>query len=170
MVADQHKAPDTPSPEDARVAYQAAVAMACAEAGTVWSKFTAFIYANTIILLTMGLALGSNADKFRVLATILGVLGVALCAGWHQLNRLSFAWFAYWVKSARSLERHLGANLTYENGATLSQGNTIRMAYLGESENFTLPKGPKIRTISALVILAFVVAYVVIVVSLWCAP
>lgn len=169
MVDDQHRAPVTLSPEDARAAYQAAVAMACAEAGTVWSKFTAFIYANTVILLTMGLALGSNADKFRALGTILGLLGVALCAGWHLLNRLSFAWFAYWVKSARSLERNFGANLTYANGATLSQGKTIRMEYLGESENFALPKGPRIRTISGLVILAFVVAYFVIVLSLWCA-
>lgn len=142
--------------------------MACAEANSLWSKFTAFVYAHTVILLTIGLALGSNGDRYRGLATTLAVLGWALCVGWYFLNRLSFAWFAYWVKAARALEAELGEDLTFQRGDSLSKGKTITLRYqAGVQEAFTLPRGPKVRAVSGFVIASFALVYAVVVIWLW---
>lgn len=155
--------------EDARAAYQAAVALACAEASTAWAKFTAFIYAHTVLLLTVGIALGANASRYRLLATCVALLGLVLCGAWYFLNRLAFAWFAYWLKAARAAEAALSpSHRTLEQGAALSAGKRVSIMFLGgASEPFELPKGPRTGALSILVIGAFLLVYLAVLAQLW---
>lgn len=146
---------------DAVAGYQSAVALACAEAGTAWSKLTAFIYAHTIIILTIGLSLTNDTKALHALALFLALLGVVLCIAWHLLTRLSFAWYAYWLKSARAHESSLSlSHRTLEHGAHLSDGAAVTFTYSdGSNESFALPKVPKIRSVASSLIAAFGLLY-----------
>src|SRR3989339_74221 len=91
--------------ENARTGYNTAINLWIYEGTLIWNKFTAMVYANTILLITIGVIITGN--RWRELCLILFVLcflGIILCICWYIMNKRSFKFYKYWIMSARELE------------------------------------------------------------------
>jgi hypothetical protein len=103
--------------ENAKVGYQAAITLWAYEGTTIWAKFTAMVYANTILIGIMGLILASpNASKLFWMLIILAGLGLVLCFCWFLLTVRSFDFYKHWVLSSRELEASLSPARTVSEG------------------------------------------------------
>lgn len=166
MSEEQDKHLNRCSSEDIRAGYAAAVSIAAAEAATVWAKITAFIYAHTVLVLTLGLALGNT--KLRLFATAVAVLGFVLCIVWHRVNQLGFGWYAYWLASARVLESSMALpHRTFERGKDLSDKGAVLLPIGEGALEVYLPTRPKTRRLAKAIVEAFAFLYVVVLIFLW---
>jgi len=96
------------------------------EGNTIWAKFAAMVYSNTILLATLGLVITSqrHAD-LCVLKYSLCVLGILFCIAWALLTMRSFDYYKYWILSARELEKHLMPVKTIERGKLFADGEPL---------------------------------------------
>jgi hypothetical protein len=98
------------------------------EHSQVWLKFTALIYANTIVLATIGVVATSdraaNLVAFRI---VLAALGLLICTAWVFLTKRSFDYCRYWILSARELEeKYLTPVQTLQRGGEFAGGKPIQ--------------------------------------------
>jgi hypothetical protein len=156
--------PPATGPDRARIGYEAAIQLWVNEGNQVWLRFTAMIYANTILLAAIGVIItSSRAKELRLLPLFLGVLGVVLCSVWAAVTRRGYAYFRYWILAARELEeRHLNPPVrVVARGARFGAGDELefltnpperhRLGWWGQA---------RIEILSYIIILLFVVVYV----------
>ena len=68
---------------NAREGYRAAIELWQYEGNTIWTKFTAMVYSNTILLATLGLVITSQQhNELSILRYSLSALGLLLCLAW----------------------------------------------------------------------------------------
>ena len=152
--------------ENARVGYQAAVSLWIYEGSQIWSKFTAMIYANTIVLATIGIVITSaRASDLRVLRTALAILGLVLCLSWILLTKRSFEYYNYWIFSSREIEENYlsDAVQTVSRGAIFADGKQVSFQTRPALQHQASAQLPniKIQTVSYVIIAVFMVLYVV---------
>lgn len=152
--------------ENARTGYQAAVNLWIYEGSQIWSKFTAMIYANTIVVATIGIITTSTrAADLGVFRVTLGILGLVLCMAWIFLTKRSFEYYNYWILSARELEEnHLSdAVQTVSRGAVFADGKSVCFQTKPPICHQASPRLPNVRiqTISYLIIVVFIALYIV---------
>ncbi len=148
--------------ENARTGYQVAVNLWVYEGTTIWAKFTAMVYANTILLATLGLLItSSRAPELAVLRIALAVLGLSLCASWVFLTRRSFEYYKYWIFSARELEKHLSPVKTVSRGGRFAEGEKVTFTTTPSKELQlgTLAARWRIERLSYSIIVVFVLVY-----------
>ena len=147
--------------ENARTGYQVAVTLWTYEGNLIWSKFTAMVYANTIVLATIGLLITSKPE-FQFLRIALAVLGLQLCLAWFWIIKRSFDYHNYWVFSAHELEAlYIQPVETVARGVKLARGERVTFK---TPDGFTYQRGrvgPKIEYVSYSVIAVFVVVYII---------
>jgi hypothetical protein len=152
--------------ENARVGYQAAVNLWIYEGSQIWSKFTAMIYANTIVLATIGIVItSSRAGDLGLLRIALGILGLVLCLSWILLTKRSFEYYNYWIFSSRELEENYLSDSvrTVSRGAVFADGQPVSFQTKPPIHHQASAKLPNIRiqTISYIIIAVFMGLYVV---------
>ncbi|WIX85285.1 hypothetical protein [Amycolatopsis sp. DG1A-15b] len=127
------------NPTDAQVGYQAAVALWVGEANLVWTKFNAFLVANSIVLAIYGLTLGS-ARVSRAFAIGLPVAGLVLCLVWWAQTKRGFDYFTYWILSARELEEEgLSAQVkTAARGGSFGAGKPVSITIDGKARDLRM--------------------------------
>lgn len=149
--------------ENARAGYQAAVNLWVYEGTNIWAKFSAMVYANTILLATLGLIItSSKVEELKTLRIALAFLGLSLCAAWSMLTNRSFKFYKYWIFSARELESRLSPVQTISRGGTFADGEKVTFAITPPTD-LTLScvaKQARIETISYIVIAVFAIVYV----------
>jgi hypothetical protein len=161
---DERSAADIP--ENARTGYQVAVNLWVYEGTTIWAKFTAMVYANTILLATLGLLITSNrASELALFRIALAGLGLSLCASWIFLTVRSFATYKYWIFSARELENYLSPVQTVSRGGSFADGKrvTFTTTPAKELQLGTLARW-RIEGLSYFIIVVFALVYVL---TLW---
>lgn len=89
--------------ENARVGYQAAVALWIYEGGQVWNRFGAMLIANSLLVGGSSFILSSEKSLLPWALSV-PALGVLLCIVWWLLTTRSYAQQDYFVSSARELE------------------------------------------------------------------
>ena len=118
------------------------------------------VYANTILLATLGLVItSSRAAHLTMLRIALAALGLSLCVTWVLLTRRSFGFYRYWISSARELESHLSPVQTVSRGRRFADGESITIGLDKALRLGGLTK-PRIETVSYLVVGVFAVVYV----------
>jgi hypothetical protein len=153
-----------PDLANARIGYQQAVNLWIYEGNQVWAKFTALIYANTIVLATIGVvATGNGAARLVPFRVALAILGLVLSVSWIFLTKRSFDYYKYWIFSARELEeRYLSPVQVVSRGGRFAEGREVKF-------NVSLPnnecatactnKRPRIAAICYLIIAVFISLY-----------
>jgi hypothetical protein len=149
--------------ENARVGYQVAVSLWIYEGSQIWSKFTAMIYANTIVLATIGIVITSTrASDLRLLRVALAILGLVL---WILLTKRSFEYYNYWIFSSREIEENYlsDAVQTVSRGAVFADGKPGSFQTRPKIQHQASSQLPNIRiqTVSYIIIAVFMVLYVV---------
>ena len=158
------------SSENIRAGYQAAINLWIYEGTTFWSKFTAMILANTIVVTAITLAITTGDAKNHNLPLFklgLCVFGVALCLSWIPILKRSFDYYKYWILSARELEQHFLADgvQTVSRGASFADGEKVSFSIERHSlphQMTCLAGSVSIQTICYLMVAGFVVFYVFI--------
>ena len=146
-----------------REGYSTAIALWAYEGNTIWAKFTAMVYANTILLATLGLVITSNRSaQLVVLRIALAALGLGLCIAWVLLTVRSFDFYKYWILSARELEERLvGPVPTVSRGAGFADGReiTFRTREPQLHQLRRLSRLAKVETVTYCIISVFAVVY-----------
>jgi len=137
------------------------------EGSLIWSRFTAMVYANTITMAAISVILASSqAVNLKFITILIAFLGILLCVCWYILNRRGFAYYKYWIFSARELEeQHLSPVHTLSNGAAFSSGMNVMFAFNAGTEHHKAQgvEKWKVKAVNNVIILGFVVLYLVIV-------
>ena len=154
--------------ENIRMGYQAATNLWIYEGTQIWSKFTAMVYANTIVILIIGVVIAYTGQKnLSVLHVFLCFLGLALCFLWYFLTKRSFSYYKYWIFSARELEEKLQPVKTISRGANLSKKGGVSFEFeTGTKENLQT-RTLRIEWIVNIMILVFVVMYILLMFIGW---
>lgn len=152
--------------EDARVGYQVAVNMWNYEGQILWSKFNAFLIANSILLGGTGLALseGTTLGACGSFVKVMCIAGILLCVIWFLLMERSWGCYRYWIFSAREIEEKFmsGAVQTISRGGEFADlGNaTLEIGGKPQQVKMTLLGRLKIRWASYLLIFLFLCTYI----------
>jgi hypothetical protein len=156
--------------ENIGVGYQNAVALICEEGDQYWSRYTALVYMNTAILVTLAAVLNNNGSALIKFG--LPPLGILLCLAWKRVLDRSYSFYKYWMYSARELEEKLPPVKTLSRGRAFADGTDVVFCF--KTGEFTLPgnKGPRISTLARGTVYLFIVLYVVIFLDVlfryWC--
>jgi len=155
--------------DNAREAYRAALSLWAYEGNTIWAKLAAMVYANTILLATLGLIITSSRSReLFVLRVAIAVLGLGLCIAWLLLTVRSFDYHSYWILSAREIEeRHLSPAATVSRGAEFAKGKQITFEMRAKPQLCQLrwlSKVAHVETVIYGIICVFALAYVLTVV------
>jgi hypothetical protein len=120
------------------------------------------VYANTIVVATIGLVMTTSSPKdFTAFRVLLSLLGLVLCFVWWMLLRRGFQYFTYWILSARELERVYLSDIvkTVVRGQTYSE--TGKATFEGEIKPLVAsPPLIKVELASYIVVGAFALLYV----------
>ena len=128
---------ETAMTDKAQYGYMAAITLWTYEGNQIWSKFTAMVYANTIIFTILGLVITSDKN-FPVLQWGLPFIGMILCIAWFLLTKRGFEYYRHWILSARELEvGHL-----YPPVHTVSAGGDLSTAEYQLSRDLQAKKTP----------------------------
>ena len=101
--------PDTKEvQENAPIGYQCAVSLWVYEGQVIWARFNAMLLGHSILLAVLtGLLTSSKPTNLTALRVGLCFAGVLLCLVWLFLTDRGFRYHAYWIGSARKLEKHI---------------------------------------------------------------
>jgi hypothetical protein len=120
--------------QNARVGYEAAIALRGYEGTLTWAKFNSMLVAHSIILGTLGLATASGKGAAQVVECLtglglwtVGAAGLALCLIWYLTTRRGIERHAFWADSARLLEERLGPIENLSRGDRHRRGETIEL-------------------------------------------
>lgn len=150
--------------QDARVGYQAAVALWVYEGTLIWAKYNAMLVANSVILAVYGVTLGSSQRLPAAFVTGLPIAGIALCVLWAILTKRGFDNYAYWIGCVRELEEaHLAPTVrTVSRGGSFADGRVVTVAIDGQPKDYSMSRVSRLLRAawsSYMVILVFVVLY-----------
>lgn len=93
--------------QDARIGYQAAIALWVSESGLVWNRLGAMIVANTIILTLIGIGMTAETRLPLVLLLPLCGAGIILCILWLLMTARGYDYLLHYRVSAEDLEKEL---------------------------------------------------------------
>ena len=147
--------------ENAKAGYGAAINLWQYEGNTIWTKFAAMVYSNTILLATLGLVITSQRhNELCVFKYALCTLGILLCIAWTLLTIRSFDFYKYWILSARELEKqHLSPVETVSRGQSLADGELLTID--GEEHQLRWKwKHATIEKVSYCIISVFSIVYI----------
>jgi hypothetical protein len=161
--------------EKAWAGFQAAIALWIYQGQLNWNRFNVMLVANSLIIAIIG-SVFSSQRPLPYLAIALALGGIGLCVAWVLLTARGFDYHRYWGLCAWELEeQHLSDVVTivsrldsFRNG-----GEVAFQIRQGETKNdekttkkYRLGKLSKVsqRLITYSVIVAFAIAYLVVVV------
>ncbi|CAD6491838.1 MAG: hypothetical protein ANIMEMIM_00228 [Candidatus Argoarchaeum ethanivorans] len=151
--------------EDARIGYQVATNLWTYEGGTLWSKFNAFLVANSIVLASIALSM-TVSSRLAVFSIGMPVVGIILCGFWFLLIKRSFEFYIYWIFSAREIEeQHLSEPVqTISRGGKFADGKKVEIIIGGEKKQLQMSRLGRlpVRWVSYLIVVLFSVMYGVI--------
>jgi hypothetical protein len=112
-----------PGNEDTRAGYEAAVSLHTYEGSLTWTRFSALLIVNSIIMSVIAVTLASNhVLQWPVVA--MSLAGFVTCVAWFLLTTRGFDYAKYWLLSAREIEEQYltpGVN-TLSRGAVFAKG------------------------------------------------
>ena|GEM_PF-1571842 len=114
--------------EDARIGYQAAIDLWAYVGEENWSRFNAMIFANSVIIALIGLAI-INTKPELLISLILSIFGLFLCATWFIIMRRGFDYQKYYMMSAREIEEKFLSNtlITVSRGGPFGNGEPVSL-------------------------------------------
>lgn len=149
---------DTPSKNEeerkerivnAQIGYQVAVSLAANEVRAMWSRFSAILTANGIIIGVIGWSLNSAITKEEPLLMripiVMSIFGIILCILWYFLMARKQQYHLYLIISARELEQDwLNDPIrTLARGARLTGDKALKQP----PEEVSIKLGPEHKTI-----------------------
>ena len=144
--------------ENARVGYQVATNLWVYEGETLWSKFNAFLVANSIVLASIGLSMAVSS-RLAVFSIGMPVVGIILCGFWFLLIKRSFQFYIYWIFSAREIEeQHLSGSVqTISRGGKFADGKKVEIGIGGEKKQLQMSRLSRlsVRWVSYLIIVLY---------------
>lgn len=152
--------------ENARVGYQVATSLWVYEGESLWSKFNALLVANSIVLGSIGLAMGASS-RVVVFSVGMPIVGIILCVFWFLLTKRSFDNYIYWIFSAREIEERFLINSvkTISRGGDFTDGKEISLQIGSKPRKFQMSRLGRllrVRWISYFIIGLFLVMYTLI--------
>lgn len=120
--------------EQSLAGYQTAIRLWTHEAAQNWSRFNMLLVVNSILIAVLGLTL--TESSLMVATLVIGVVGMVVGAVWFLLTRRSFAWQAFYRKSAQEIEENqLGGAVTLlARGEEFDDGEAVALTLGGEAE------------------------------------
>lgn len=109
--------------ENARAKYAAAISLWIHEGSGVWAKFACMIYAQTALIVTIGVVLTRSKAEDAAFRYILCSLGLVLTVAWFLMTTRGFAYERHYIQSALDVEKLLGNNV-----GTVAGGNALQFA------------------------------------------
>lgn len=111
--------------KNAQIGYQAAITLWTYENESIWSKFNAFLVANSIILLASISIMIQNSTSclLWVFLVTMSSMGMFFCVLWFLMAKRSFDYVEYWTSSAREMEeKFLSPVKTVSRGKKFANG------------------------------------------------
>lgn len=155
--------------DDARMAYQSAIALWTYEGELLWAKFNAMLVAHGLILAAISLGCDAHTSM-PLFRDVLPIAGLALCVLWWLIHRRSFDYSHFWTLAARQLEQRFFCKEVQlvSTGADFAHGHDTEMMLDGHQRAVHLTVRGRWATtkhISEVVILVFALLYASILVS-----
>ena len=150
---------------NARIGYQAAINLWIYENESIWSKFNAFLVANSIIFLAaIGIMIqNSTSCLLWVFLVTISIMGMFFCVLWVLMAKRSFDYVKYWTSSAREIEeKFLSPVKTVSHGKEFAEGKEVKFFYDTKPEPFHMSligRLLQIRKVLYIAITTFFVIY-----------
>lgn len=166
--------------ENARVGYQVAVSIMLHEEQAIWSRSSAMLAANGIIIATMGVVLTKlitlvDSDSLKgntgllvvaglfAIVIVLGLVGWLLCNLWHCLIGRTRKKCRCWEQSARKLEKLMRPTVkTLKYGRRLSMKGQVKIGWNTEIVMCEREKNIEIKGIADSIACIFKCIYAVL--------
>ena len=97
-------ATSTPTPENARAAYDISLKLTDKLARTIWSVFTGLVATNAFFV-TLATLVVQRTQTSSILVGGLAGLGILICVAWYLITVRSFDYYGYYFAWARKLEQ-----------------------------------------------------------------
>ena len=150
--------------ENARVGYQAALDLWNTQAQLASSRFNVMVFANTIILATIALAIAYSRSFPLFFTQALSLVGIVLCLVWLHAHWRASQYNNYLLWSARELESYLTDSVvTVSRGALFSEGTEVTLTIDNERKKLRLswlPGLARTESFSYFSIASFLLLYV----------
>ena len=91
--------------EKALVKYQVAISKNISESEILWTRYSALLVFNTILITGIGFSYQSEESLPHLLELILPIAGLLVCYTWFMMTLRGFNWIGVWIKSANRLEK-----------------------------------------------------------------
>jgi len=154
--------------EDARIGYQAAVNLWAYEGSTIWSKFTAMLVANSIVVGSIAVSMTAE-DPSSAFVVGMPIGGIILCLLWIVLSERSLCMYDYWIFSGREIEeRFLSSSVDIiRRGGDFTRGEEVTLQIGGQPtkrQMSWLGRRIKVRNAAYGVIALFIATYIALLV------
>lgn len=96
--------------ENARVKYQGAISIHNSQGEIQWTRYSAMLVINTVLIGLLGFAYSSNFRfpfLLKLLFLLTPIFGIFLCNLWWKISNKGFFWIDHWLGQARELESYL---------------------------------------------------------------
>lgn len=113
--------------------YQVAVNLFTSEGQIQWSRYSAILIINTILIGLIGLNYDSSYKElpsfFKDFLQFMPLIGILICALWFFMTWKGFRWIQFWIKEANRLEESLGDGINPIQEGALKQSKFFRTEY-----------------------------------------
>ena len=164
--------------KNARIGYQAAINLWIYENESIWSKFNAFLVANSIIFLAaIGIMIqNSTSCLLWVFLVTISIMGMFFCVLWFLMAKRSFDYVKYWTSSAREIEKNfLSPVKIVFRGKKFAEGKEVKFCYFYKNshvlENLRMSfcaRLLRIEWVLYMIVVIFLVVYCVLFASSLC--
>lgn len=148
--------------DNARIKYQAAVALVSSEGSNVWARYGHMLLINTILISVLGLTSNAPQPEKNWIWIGLSSIGFGVCSLWWTINDVGFRYFFYWVFAASELEeRYLGPILTVGRAFPTAGDGKVSVVVGGTMLQLPIRERDRFRVVGAskLIIVIFGVWY-----------
>lgn len=150
--------------ENALIGYQMAISIFIYQGEQAWTRFNIMLFANSIVIAVIGLAITSNPQQV-VFARLLSIVGLLLCGIWFVLMQREAKYSDYYILSARELEeKYLSDPVkTVSRGGVLAEGAPVTIEIGGAPKELRMNRLARIlraKNAGMLVIIILALVYI----------